>query len=188
MITRKESHKIKTLIIIIATLWILQFIFSIMSDNITTDASVNAYERMTASEQSVLDDYIYKYAEELEKTNLTWLSDVYGFISILWLIITGILFYNVWKLEEEPKDFKQIQERIQSNLQTPQIYQQVPVQQPQPIRVQPRPVQKHYATCSYCGNNFAYRLNPFIDEVYKCPVCGYRGHIRYTDGRMMLER
>jgi len=43
------------------------------------------------------------------------------------------------------------------------------------------------ATCSYCGAEVYYRRNPFIRELYTCPICRRKGHIKYIKGKAILR-
>jgi len=54
--------------------------------------------------------------------------------------------------------------------------------QPQPQRRQPT-----VATCSYCGCDVPYRHNPFVRDIVVCQACRYRGHIKYINGKAILE-
>ena len=45
-----------------------------------------------------------------------------------------------------------------------------------------------YAFCSNCGNKVFYKHSLIVENIFKCPRCGYVGYIKNVNGRMMLEK
>jgi len=52
---------------------------------------------------------------------------------------------------------------------------------------QPKRKKSLVATCSYCGGDVHFVRNPIIKEIFICPNCGRKGHIKYFGGKPVLK-